>query len=120
MIKKYALFISDLQTKVLPRIINSTMIVRNVNLLLESQKHIPTIQNVYMAQLKPAKLGPILPQFIQNNNSNNYNIITKDKYSMFSNEIHKSLTSVLLWQGIIIDKIGSCCIKFKKLNIIVH
>ena len=44
-----------------------------------------------MAQLKPTKLGPILPLFTQNNDSNNYNIITKDKYSMFSNEIHKSL-----------------------------
>ena len=120
--RKYFLLISDLQTKILPCIKNSKSIVNNTNLLIESTKYLPNINEVYCAQILPEKLGFITPKLKLNKDAT---ILTKNKYSIYSHDIltdikNNNINDILLTGVETPWCIAQTTIDFLEHNINVH
>ena len=59
MLRNISVLICDLQTKTLKNLHKSNQIIQNVNLLIESKKHLLPIKSIIAAQLCPEKLGTL-------------------------------------------------------------
>lgn len=59
MIRNIAVLICDLQTKTLKNLCNSNKVIQNVNLLIETRKHLFPIKSIIAAQLCSEKLGTL-------------------------------------------------------------
>ena len=57
MLRNISVLICDLQTKTLKNLHKSNQIIQNVNLLIESKKHLKPIKTIIAAQLCPDTLG---------------------------------------------------------------
>ena len=57
MLKNISILICDLQTKTIKNLYNSNQIIQNINLLIESRKHLHPIKSIIAAQLCSEKLG---------------------------------------------------------------
>jgi hypothetical protein len=57
MLKNISILICDLQTKTIKNLYNSNQIIQNINLLIQSRKHLHPIKSIIAAQLCSEKLG---------------------------------------------------------------
>ena len=57
MLRNISVLICDLQLKTIKNLHNSNQVIQNVNLLIESKKHLKPIKTIIAAQLCPDKLG---------------------------------------------------------------
>jgi nicotinamidase-related amidase len=85
---RYVLMINDLQTKVVPHIIGCDQIINNVNRLIHSTVYCNNIVDIYLAELKPEKLGKTISQIEV---PCHIDIINKKDYSMIDGNILKHL-----------------------------